>query len=178
MCYARNIYWLNISVFGLTLGMIKHRRTLNRKSELNKVSVMFAGIVLVAVMCSMVRADDIEEYPLGKWPVLAEYEQSPCLDVDDDRLDFLPFAREDGKTIRSKFTLASFGGRFYVNPKIHKGWASLTLSIDSAVNRVEKSGLSCFQFVDVGVKAWPNKYQKLYVVIDKVVRYEFDIEKI
>lgn len=64
-----------------------------------------------------------------------------------------------------------------MNPQIHKGWGSITLSLDSATDRVEKSGVSCYQSVEVGIKAWPHKYQKLYVVIDKAVRYELVIEK-
>lgn len=115
------------------------------------------------------------KYPLGKWPLLASYKDSECLDVDDDKLDFMPFAAGRKHSVKSRFALASFGGKLFVNPQVHKGWQSISFSIDTATQRVVESGVSCFQVMDIEIKAWPKKYKKLYIVVDKAVRYEIPI---
>lgn len=115
------------------------------------------------------------QYVLGTWPLLAKYTDTDCLDIDDDRLDFIPSAISRKDTIHSKFALASYGGKIFINPEIHKGWNSISFSIESATTRVEESGLSCFQVMEIEIKAWPKKHRTLYIVQDKVVRYEIPI---
>jgi len=56
-------------------------------------------ILLFFIIPTNLLAEKISEYPLGKWPLLAKYEASECLDVDDDRLDFIPHAKSDRETV-------------------------------------------------------------------------------
>ncbi|TQV85306.1 hypothetical protein [Aliikangiella coralliicola] len=126
---------------------------------------------------SHLNANEIENTPLGKWPLLVRYDESQCLDVEDDRLNILPYAIAEKNAIHSIFTLSNFGGKVFINPQVNRGWRSITFSVDSAFNRVSESGLSCYQSFDISIKAWPEKYKKLYVVVDKTVRYEILIDK-
>lgn len=143
-----------------------------------KLMLTFSTLFLLFHLNNKVFASEILQNPLGKWPLLAKYVDSDCLDVDDDRLDFVPSAIAKNNTIRSKFALASYGGKVFVNPQIHRGWQSISFSIDSATTRVEESGISCFQVMEIEIKAWPKKYEKLFIVQDKGVRYEIPIRNL
>lgn len=137
-----------------------------------KISLQLASVLFASAFTFNAASEDIKEYPLGEWPLLAKFEETQCLDVDDDRLDILAQAYANRTTIHTEFILASFGGKFFVNPKVHKGWGTITFSMDSASKQVEESGKNCFQLFKVGIKAWPEKYKKIYIVVDQTVRYE------
>jgi len=141
-----------------------------------KNSIKLASILLLTLLNpTTVLSNELGNHPLGKWPLLSSYIDSECLDVDDDRLDFVPHAVARKQTVSSRFALGSYGGKFFINPEIHKGWKSLSFSIDTARNRVMESGVSCFQVMEIEVKAWAKKYDKLYIIVDKAVRYEIPI---
>ncbi|MCW8880516.1 MAG: hypothetical protein OQK04_07265 [Kangiellaceae bacterium] len=138
----------------------------------SRISLKSILVFFISTWSLCTISEDIKDYPLGEWPLLAKYEETPCLDVDDDRLDVLAQAYADRTTIHTEFILASFGGKFFVNPKVHKGWGTITFSMDSASKQVEESGKNCFQLFKVGIKAWPEKYKKIYIVVDQTVKYE------
>jgi len=139
------------------------------------IKIVLGFLVLLTVSYS--QAKDIKEFPLGEWPVLASFEQSKCLDIDNELLDVPLTARAEGTTIHTNFILVSYGGSFYVNPQVNKGWGSITFSFESASNQIKKSGHSCFQTFNLGIKAWPKKYDRVFIVVDKTVRYEIWIDK-
>ncbi len=140
---------------------------------MNKLALM---IVIILTSFDLY-GEDIRSYPLGEWPLLAKFTQSECLDIDNDLLDLPITARAEKTSIFSRFILSSFGGKVYVNPQVNKGWRSITFSLETASNQVGESGLTCFQVFDVGLKAWPEKYTTLYILVDKTVRYEIPIDK-
>lgn len=142
----------------------------------NNSSTLTLGLAsLCFLLSNSVMANDFSSYQLGKWPLIANYYESGCLLIDDDRIAVFPNTIIDGLSINAKLTLFNTGGKIFVNPEITEHQNSLTFSLETANKRGEVAGHFCYVRVDLVIKAEVEKFNKLYVVIDKTVIYELDI---
>jgi len=140
---------------------------------LNKKYLIFV-IILTALLFANIVVADIS----NAWPNIKSLNESECLILEDHKILVEPGAYTKQFSIHSKFLLANAVGEIYTNAKIEKGFDTLTFSLErtkKASYEDKSKYIDCYQRIDLEIGAYSEKYRKLYIVVDKVVLYEFTL---
>lgn len=137
------------------------------------ISAIFFTLIL-SIITSKKAAADIS----SAWPKLNSFKESECLVFEENKLLMEASAYTKQFSVHAKFLLGNVKGEIYTNAKVNKGMGTLTFSIEKTTPTTYRSGAKfddCYKRIDIELGADPEFYSKLYVVVDDVVMYEFEL---
>jgi|GEM_PF-5698182 len=132
--------------------------------------IMFAFLLA----CSSVHSGEVR-FPPGEEPLLSFNESAECVEPTEG---YVPakIKVKDG-VVHLNFQLMTTGGHILVNPLVHKGYESLTISVDRAHKTNIYLGCFCIKSIQASIKADFSPYKKIYIVSNKVVVHEITVPR-
>ena len=129
--------------------------------------IIFAGFVFSGLVAAGIS---------NAWPKINSLNESECLILEDYKILVESGVYTKEFSIHSKFLLVNAEGEIYTNAVLKKSFDTLTFSVErkkKASYKEKANYRDCYRRMDLEIGAYSEKYVKLYIVVDKVVKYEF-----